>query len=208
MARIALLLLALALPGLVLAGDDDYASMLGYLNSGSRIDGQAFRGSSGALAVNIAAGDMNLQSNLRAVASGQYAQALYAARQRRSGDLHPADLAASATIGGQAYAGGRGVLSINQASGSGNAEINAIALAAADQGIREATDASLADDVSASAGGQASRNPRPSVGGSRNAAVESSALRGFQGVLQLNQVAGSDNVTGNALQLSVPAPSH
>jgi hypothetical protein len=100
------------------------------------------------------------------------------------------------------------VLSINQASGSGNAEINAIALAAADQGIREATDASLADDVSASAGGQASRNPRPSVGGSRNAAVESSALRGFQGVLQLNQVAGSDNVTGNALQLSVPAPSH
>jgi hypothetical protein len=36
-------------------------------------------------------------------------------------------------------------------------------------------------------------------------AVESSAMRGYQGVMQLNQAAGSDNATGNQLLLSVPS---
>jgi len=38
---------------------------------------------------------------------------------------------------------------------------------------------------------------------SRNVAVEATALRGFEGVLQLNQIAGSANSIGNQLVLSV-----
>ena len=34
-------------------------------------------------------------------------------------------------------------------------------------------------------------------------AVEATALRGFEGVLQLNQIAGSANEIGNVLTLSV-----
>jgi hypothetical protein len=37
--------------------------------------------------------------------------------------------------------------------------------------------------------------------------VEATALRGFEGVLQLNQIAGSANETGNALTLSLPPGS-
>ena len=60
----------LALPAsAACAADDGYAMMLGYL-ANSRIDGNAMRGSSGVTSVNMAAGDLNQQANLRAFASG------------------------------------------------------------------------------------------------------------------------------------------
>ena len=40
----------------------------------------------------------------------------------------------------------------------------------------------------------------------RKVGVESSALRGFEGVLQLNQVAGMANATENRLQVTVQGP--
>jgi hypothetical protein len=114
-------------------------------------------------------------------------------------------LVASAGIGGQALAGGSGLASINQASGSSNAQLNAVAAVLTAQGIREATDDALSTAVSASAGGQHPGNTPPSGGGTRSVGVESSAMRGYQGVMQLNQAAGSGNATGNQLLLSVPS---
>lgn len=192
------------------AATGDYAGMLDYLGSSrvdSRIDGRAFGGASGAIGVNLAAGDLNLQANLRSIAVGDYADAGVDARQFQSGNRFDAPLNASASIGGRAFEGASGLLSINQASGSGNAEMNVIAMTLANQGIREATDGQLWSVASASAGGRSPPDPNSVARlGTRSVAVESTALHGFEGVLQLNQVAGSGNATGNQLSVSLPLP--
>ena len=124
--------------------------MLGYL-ANSRIDGNAMRGMSGASAVNMAAGDLNQQANLRAFA---VMAGVGASRQRQQQNQANRPLTASASIGGNAYNGGSGLASINQASGSSNAQVNVVAGVLAQQGIRETTDGALSSAVSASAGGQ------------------------------------------------------
>jgi len=179
---------------------DGYAQMLGYL-ADSRIDGRALSGASGAIAVNQAAGDHNLQANLVALANGGLASGSVQAAQLRAGDTHDGALrGATATLAGDALSGASGIVSINQASGSGNAELNTVVAVLADQGIRETNDEALASF--ASAGGQGEAVDGQPVG-PRNVGVSSTALRGFDGVLQLNQIAGSGNATGNEFSLSV-----
>lgn len=181
---------------------DDYAMMLGYLSS-ARIDGNAMRGANGASAVNMAAGDLNQQANLRAFASG--GSVTIQSRQWQTRNRYDQPLHASAVIGGHAYVAGSGLASINQASGSSNAQLNAVAASLSAQGIRETTDGILSAVVSASAGGQHPTDIHASENGTRRVAVESSAMRGYHGVMQLNQAAGSGNATGNQLLLSVPS---
>lgn len=204
MTRSLLLLAALALISTYASAPahagDDYAVMLGYL-ANTRIDGNAFRGANGATAVNMAAGDLNQQANLRAFASG--GTATIQSRQLQRDNHADGPLVASASIDGQAYVAGSGLASINQASGSSNAQLNAVAAVLTSQGIRETTDDSLSTVVSASAGGQHPGGDSASGGGTRSVAVESSAMKGYQGVMQLNQAAGSGNATGNQLLLSV-----
>lgn len=192
------LLLLVAAPS---ARADDYAQMLGYL-ADSRIDGRVLSAASGAIAVNQAAGDLNLQANLRALANGDQAQVQVHSIQIHAGDRYDSPSRATATLGGQALTGASGIASINQASGSGNAELNVVSAALASTGIRETSDDALASF--ASAGGQdVAGDGKPAE--HRSVAVEPTALRGFEGVLQLNQIAGSGNATGNQLSLSVQA---
>ena len=204
LATAALATTVLATAGVARAGDD-YAEMLGYLAQ-TRIDGNVLTGSRGAIALNMSAGDLNQQANLRAIAIGTNAQTQMDVRQRSGDDLYDVPVHASASIGGSALSGAGGIASINQASGSGNAEFNAVSLVLAEQGIRETPDSLLSSNVSASA----ERQSVPSLAGktaSRKVAVEATALRGFEGVLQLNQIAGSANQTGNVLTLSIgPGP--
>lgn len=196
------IVLATAWPGAPAQAGDDYAAMLGYL-ANTRIDGNAFRGANGATAVNMAAGDLNQQANLRAFANG--GSALIQSRQLQRDNQDDGPLAASVSIGDQAFVAASGLASINQASGSSNAQLNAVAAVLTAQGIRETTDDSLSTAVSASAGGQHPVSPGTSGDGTRSVAVGSSAMQGYQGVMQLNQAAGSGNATGNQLLLSVPS---
>ena len=207
------LLVLLALPCTVRAqtpytantSGDDYAGLLGYL-ADSRVDGQALAGSRGAIAANLAAGDGNLQANLRAMSVGEHARVELRGVQQQRSNQYDEVREASASIGGQALQGASGLVSINQASGNGNAEMNIVSAALATQGIRETSDEALASPTYlASAGGRPSEGPGSANAGTRKVAVESSALQGFEGVLQLNQIAGSANATGNQLSLSVQA---
>ncbi|MGH8040107.1 MAG: hypothetical protein ACREPD_20450 [Stenotrophomonas sp.] len=183
---------------------DDYAAMLTYLNH-TRLDGRALSGADGAMVVNMAAGDLNQQANLLGIASGDNAQITVDARQRINNNRVRADgaLDANASIGGQALQGASGVAMINQASGIGNATLNVVTATLAQQGIRESNDEALAaSGALASAGGQGTASSGRSVG-TRSVAVEDTALQGFDGVLQLNQIAGTGNVTANQLGISV-----
>lgn len=202
--QLALVLVVCTAAPLALA--DDYGVMLGYL-ADSRIDDRAFAGAQGAMAINQAAGDHNLQANLHSFAQGERAQAWAAARQYGA-DVHTASAmpdAARAVIGGDAFRGAGGLVSINQASGAANAELNVVTATLAHQGIREAGDAWLASVDFASAGPQALIAQDDSDPTTRHVAVERTALRGFEGVLQLNQIAGAGNTTDNVLVISVQA---
>lgn len=192
----------LCAPAVAGQADDGYAGMLDYLVS-SHIDGRAFVGASGAIGANLAAGDHNLQANLRSFASGGQADALVNATQVRDNDHYNTPTHAAASIGGQAFGQASGLVSINQASGSGNAEMNLVTATLAYQGIRETTDGNLSSAISASAGGQGAPDPGVTRPGTRSVAVESTAMQGFEGVLQLNQIAGSGNSISNQLGLSV-----
>lgn len=183
----------------------DYAPALAYLAS-SRIDERSFAGAHGVIGINQAAGDDNLQANLRSIAIGELAIALAAGQQTHANSQFDTPQSATASIGGNALAGASGLASINQASGSGNAELNLVAVTSASQGMDETTDAQLSFVASIPAGGQAPLPTSVAGTGTRGVAVESTALQGFGGLLQLNQVAGSGNATNNQFGLSVQPP--
>jgi hypothetical protein len=185
---------------------DSYSNMLTYLDSNT-IDGNVMQGTQGITGVNTAAGNGNLQANVRAFALGNQAQAMIQARQHAHSYAPNATLYASATISGHAYDQGQGIASINQVSGNSNTQLNGVAASLTNQGIREATDGTLSATVSASAGGQPPSN-HAQAGGTRSVAVDPSAMEGFDGVMQLNQVAGSGNASDNLLLLSAPPSSH
>ncbi|AYZ70283.1 hypothetical protein [Stenotrophomonas maltophilia] len=194
------LLLLAAAPSATRA--DDYSGMLAYLDV-ARIDGRALAGANGAIAVNQAAGDLNVQANLRGIAKGDRADVATNARQLQQGNrVLSGPLQATAFIGGDALAGASGIASINQASGIANTTLNVVSATLARQGIRETDDTALAAEGSALAGGRDDTG-RGVATGTRSAGVASTALRGFDGVLQLNQIAGNGNDTANVLGLVV-----
>jgi hypothetical protein len=186
---------------------DSYSSMLSYLDNDT-IGGSALQNTQGVSSVNSAAGNSNLQGNLHVFATGPQALALLQAQQHAHNYRPDGTLYASVTITGRAYDNGQGIASINQVSGNDNTQLNGVAAALTNQGIRETTDGTLSATVSASAGGQSSSNPHAQAGGTRAVAVDPSAMEGFNGVMQLNQVAGSGNASDNLLQLSTPISSH
>ncbi|MCD9027940.1 hypothetical protein LDO26_06935 [Luteimonas sp. BDR2-5] len=199
--RLVLVVLGVTAAG-ALPAADDYPEMLAYL-ADSRIDGRAFAGANGAMAINLAAGDFNQQASVRSVAVGTHALASADVRQRRGDDSAPSPAQASAVIAGDALAGASGIASINQASGNRNAMSNVVAMSLAQRGIRETDDDSSLASSFASAGQRHVGEAGSANTVRRTAAVEATALQGFDGVLQLNQVAGSGNDIGNTLSMSV-----
>lgn len=189
------LLLATSLWAPQALAQDAYAAMLGWLTD-SRIDGQALSGAQGAIKLNQAAGDLNAQLNAHALARGQSALSQVNASATQSGNTYqsPADGQARATLGGNALAGASGLASINQASGQANAQANLVGLSQGQGSPQLAAAPSSRLPVTAARGRAALL---------RHAAVEADALRGFSGVLQLNQIAGSSNVVENRLGLHV-----
>jgi hypothetical protein len=193
--------LAHAAPG------DGYAAMLAYLTD-SQISGTALNGSAGSITLNLAAGDLNQQANLRALAVGNQAAVRIRASQQQDGNTANVPDAAIAGIGGHALGNAAGLISINQASGTANAQMNTASIALAQQGIRETSSDQWLAGVCACAQ-QAAPTGSGQQGSTRlhSAAVTAEAMQGLQGVVQLNQIAGSNNVTANHLSIEAsPTP--
>ncbi len=203
---LAILVLVLAMP--LHAADpnsDNYDAMLSYLTT-SHIGGQALAGATGAIAVNIAAGDANLQSNTRAIVVGDFASLRLIQGQQIVASQATAPDAMHSVIDGNAFAGARGLLSINQVSGVANRESNAIAIVLASQGIEEATNQRLAATSVNPDGVTGGRPQGASSSSRRSAVVSSTAFEGSEGVVQLNQIAGMGNTAVNRLLITVELP--
>ena len=106
-----------------------------------------------------------------------------------------------ALIGAGAFGGAQGVIAVNQASGLGNSQSNAVVLGIG-ASLSIATDGQLAA-VSPRPG--SATGPVSTTG--RTALIESSAFHAAAGVVQVNQTAGLDNATGNTFVLQMPGLS-
>lgn len=175
------------------------ASALGAppVQDNANIDGSA-HGYKGNLSINQAAGDQQQQANSRAIAIGHEAQASTHILQRID---TPASRAvdASATIGGNAFGKGNGILGVNQSAGAGTQQANAvrIAISAVPQSIDDSV--LLQQNVALSN----SSDPAGQAPGSRQVSTSDQAFANNRGVVQLNQSAGVGNRMANTLSVRV-----
>lgn len=154
-------------------------------------------GYQGNLMLNQAAGEAHQQANARAIAPGSMPR--IQVQQERSGS--PEGYGTSviqASIRGEAFSGGSGVLGINQSSGAANQQINGFRVGA---GVHPESldDSSLAQTAALSSPNSA----EPRLAGDRRVDIDNQAFSNSRGVVQLNQAAGVGNRMVNNLGIRV-----
>ena len=193
------LLFASLLPSLPAAMADDALTGLPYAINSSMIDGHALSGSRGRNVVNMAAGDANAQQNAAAIAlspNGNASIGLFTQQNLHQNSSTSPGMSVSG-IGGNAFTNTMGALSINQTSGTGNAQVNGMAI-----GIGLDVDVMSENMLSnmSTGAGLAAREPDD---GTRSATIADSAFTGSRGLVQVNQSAGSGNSTANNFVLQI-----
>lgn len=183
--------------GLVMA-QDPLPDLPGYVTQ-SVIDSNALSHVRGRFAVNMTAGDSNVQANAAAVAlgaEGGSAIGLVGGIQvtdPRQGNLP--DLA-TASIGSNVFANSSGLISVNQSSGVGNAQANGAAFA---MGFEEV----VAESVLSAATSNAVPTGAGAGKSHQAVSINDTAFDGAHGLVQVNQSAGSGNSTANNFALQV-----
>ena len=170
---------------------------------------QSGSGNSGVLSINQAAGDGNLQANLRNLAiSTDTAHANTAAQQRLSASGSPHAGSDSAIIAADSLRNNVGLVGINQSAGQANQSANSLSLAIGGHSAYAGGAIAAQDSVLQSAAtGPAVRNETSANSGQEQQTVISdSAFQGSRGVIQLNQIAGNLNQAVNALAIRVVRP--
>lgn len=172
----------------------------------ANIDQGAVQGTSGRIALNQAAGQGNAQANLAAFAiTDQGSARLALGSRQQSGAMRGEARSARADIGRDALSSTSGALALNQAAGSANQQTNLLAIGHGTTSLHAlqvllADDATLAQTGSAATGPEGTAIAQPG----RHASIDSEALRGNQGVMQVNQSVGVGNLSTNAIVLQLP----
>ncbi len=169
----------------------------------TQISGNAFGQVSGSVQVNIAAGDGNQQSNATSLATGDNAQATTDVKQTVSGS-NGAPGNFSASISGNAFRNASGLVSVNEASGTGNAQANQVAIAFAGLGGNVLSTNSLAQVTSGGSSGTGGALPTSHD----VASIKGDAFADANGLIQINQVAGRSNATANQFALELNLGAH
>ncbi|MBF6034775.1 adhesin [Pseudomonas sp. P155] len=148
--------------------------------------------------VNQAAGDQMQQTNTKAIAIGTSASATTNVRQTIDTPANPSTNA-SATIGGNAFSNGNGILGVNQGAGANNqmANVTRVSISAAPQSV---DDSALSQQNVALLPSSGATGTSP---GSRQVTTSDQAFTGSRGVIQVNQSAGVGNRMANTLSIRV-----
>jgi hypothetical protein len=174
----------------------------GYVTE-SIIDGSALSNVRGRFAVNMVAGDSNVQANAAAVALGTQDGPTIGQvggiqvtdpRQGTRPDV------AVAIIGGKVFTNSSGLISVNQTSGVGNTQANGAAFAMGfEEVVAESVLSATTSNVVPTGAGTGKSHQAVSI--------DDSAFNGARGLVQVNQSAGSGNSTVNnfSLQLQLGA---
>ena len=152
----------------------------------------------GNVSLNQASGDQQQQVNIRAIAIGTETRTTTSVTQKLNTPADPS-LNARATIGGNSFSNGSGVIGINQSAGANNQMVNAvrIGISAQPQGI---DDSALSQQNVALLPDSGTASP---ASGSRQIVTSDQAFTGSRGVVQLNQSAGVGNRMANTLNIRV-----
>ncbi|ANH98396.1 hypothetical protein SAMN04490189_5299 [Pseudomonas koreensis] len=148
--------------------------------------------------VNQAAGDQMQQTNTKAIAIGTNASATTIVRQKLDTPANPS-MNASATIGGNSFSNGNGILGVNQGAGANNqmANVTRVSISAAPQSV---DDSALSQQNVALLPSSGATGTSP---GSRQVTTSDQAFTGSRGVIQVNQSAGVGNRMANTLSIRV-----
>lgn len=177
----------------------------------SLVQHDVLRQATGLVGLNVSAGDGQQQINAVAIAvnRGGPAFASNLALQSRSATLSPpAAYDAGAYLASGSLNGASGLISINQASGYGNQQANLTTMAIG-VGAAEVSESVLAQSAAPALSAAQADDDGPR--GRREAVIEKGAVDNAQGVIQINQAAGSNNRTANqfVVRLSTQAsPRH
>ncbi|MBU2753623.1 hypothetical protein HFU84_02190 [Acidithiobacillus sp. CV18-2] len=156
----------------------------------------------GVMQSNMAAGSNNLQANIANIImspSGQGA-ATSAGVEQQAGSANPSSFTQQQTkILGRAFQGANGLMSINQAAGTSNAEANRIQVVmGAAQPVSNQILAQSLSGISSN-----SKNKSTEGGPSSQVVVAATAFHNAGGIAQVNQTSGSGNAAANSFALGV-----
>ena len=154
----------------------------------------------GALAVNEAAGLDNVQGNQLTITNGGSVANVNLDEQGATARARLGN--ASALIGSGAFANTSGAMMVNQAAGVGNIQRNSAQIGTGALGVALVSDGELSA-ASATNGGMG--NQAGEARGIREVRIDGVAFRNATGLVQVNQTAGAGNATANSFVLRPPA---
>jgi hypothetical protein len=212
-----ILLLSISL-GFTLTDTEDLDSHLQLIAiSQTTIAEDALSSLSGISAINISAGDNNLQQNSAAIAvanNGGFSASIVSPSQQNLFNSATQDAGHGQALKGEilsgAFAEGVGIVMVNQSSGSGNSQLNGASIAVGAPGSFAAVelgDMELASQVSAVDIDSKNQLGGRQEDGIMEAVLADDAFRNAQGIVQINQVVGNGNQTVNALSMSLQIQS-
>ncbi|CAM2178898.1 ESPR domain-containing protein [Paraburkholderia sacchari] len=154
----------------------------------------------GALAVNEAAGLDNVQANQLTITSGGSVANVNLDEQGATTRARLGN--ASALIGSGAFSNTSGAMMVNQSAGVGNIQRNSAQISTGALGVALVSDGELSS-ASATNGGMG--NQPGETRGIREVRIDGAAFRNATGLVQVNQTAGAGNATANSFVLRPPA---
>ena len=170
----------------------------------SLVQHDVLRHATGLVGLNVSAGDGQQQINAVAIAVNRNGPAFASNFALQSGSAHISQTSsynAGAYLASGTLNGASGLISINQASGYGNQQANLTTMAIG-LGAAEVSESVLAQSAApALSATQEDGKPR----GQREAVIEKGAVDNVQGVIQINQAAGSNNQTANQFVVRLSA---
>ncbi|OBS09597.1 hypothetical protein [Acidihalobacter prosperus] len=174
-------------------------------SNSSLIQSEAMSDFRGVVGVNVAAGVDNAQINATSIALGAERGrgiAKNQIRQELNVEMPALPYEGDSKIEGSAFTHSHGVISVNQASGVGNAQANGVAISVG-VGVESLSENELAQTVTVARQGNVAT---AATQGPRSAIVDERAFGGARGVVQLNQSAGVGNATANGFSLNISNP--
>jgi len=187
---------AAALPAAAYANDPPSPPPVNQSEDVVEINGNG--GSTGRVAVNAAAGNLNQQANVGVIAIGDSAVAMGAVIQITDAPVSPPAAYKSAMIADNAFAGSTGMIAVNMAAGSGHQQANVAVIAIGIEG-QVVTDAMLSQTrASSSPSGGSDQSNAPEV----VAGVSPGAFAGSSGLVQVSLVGGERNSSANLFVLT------
>ncbi|GGB40805.1 hypothetical protein GCM10011502_12670 [Oceanisphaera marina] len=172
-----------------------HVSAAGLPQNVNRIEPNTLNEASGFVGINVAAGDNNIQANNTSIALGKNAQTLNRSFMQTTTSADTGS--ANVSMGANTLTNARGLISVNQVAGSGNAQLNDIALAFGDN-------IQMLSDISLSIRPPATNNSNDNDDiNNKTVYLDNNSLKGATGTIQLNQIAGNGNIAVNRVSMPI-----